>query len=80
MTDASPPSVSNVVRSTMVPSRYSRRPWPLASTEVIEQWPPVFQSSSLPNTLPESIRGMQHQSTEPLALTRAIEWQLLRNA
>jgi len=27
--------------------------------------------------LPESMRGMQHQSIEPAALTRATEWQSL---
>ena len=46
-------------------------------SSVIVQWPPRSQSSRRPKQLPESNRGMQHQSIEPCLETRAAEWQSL---
>jgi hypothetical protein len=52
----------------------------MSSSTVIEQNPPRSASSSRPNTLAESTRGMQHQSIDPSRETSATEWQSLMKA
>ena len=41
---------------------------------------PAWRSSRFPNTLGESNRGTQSQSTEPSGATSALVWQLDRKA
>jgi hypothetical protein len=64
----------------MVWSTYRREIEYPARAGLIEQYPPCSHPSNLPKELPESNRGMQHQSIEACFDTRAAEWQSPMNA
>ena len=78
-TTTQPDGVFQVVSSTLVPGSYCR-----AVGTLMPNGPnrniPASRSSRLPNTLAESKRGTQSQSTEPSGATSAPVWQSDRNA
>ena len=65
MTSPTPPSVMNRVMSTAVSGKYSCFETNVSSAGATRKRPPLCASSSAPNTLGESNRGTQDQSTDP---------------
>src|SRR4051794_14558041 len=74
-----PVGVRQVVTSVIVPGSYVRATgWSTPNGPTRK--PPAWRSSRLPNTLGESKRGTQSQSTVPSGATSAPVWQSDRNA
>lgn len=70
VTRTCPPSVVNVVSSTLVPGRY-RRSARYGTAGQMVKLPPVSGSSRAANTGGASIAGTAHQSIAPSAATSA---------